>query len=74
MADLLRACDKSVATSQKDVEVKGYIIDNQQKQLDLSAKRISELEGKSGGILDNKTFWFITGMLVTGLTVNWVRR
>lgn len=69
--ELLRACDKALATCEAAGRDKDAIIKTQSELLETQNKQISKLAARP--LTDNPLIWFIGGMLVTGLTVRLVK-
>jgi hypothetical protein len=70
---MLQACDSALNASKAEGAVNERIKAKQTELIDIQAARLVELEQKNNSIVNNPTFWFVTGMLVTGLTVRLVK-
>lgn len=74
LSELLKACDTTVMLCTQTVDTKNEVIAKQGELLDAQAQRITQLEGNEKSILKSPLLWFAAGMLVTGLTVHWVKK
>jgi hypothetical protein len=71
--EMLQSCDRALNASKAESDVDGRIKSKQTELINIQAARLVELEKKDNSIVNNPTFWFVTGMLVTGLTVRLVK-
>lgn len=70
LAETLRACDLSLVATKRVADTQGELLLAQDTMLRNQARELTEQRGK---LLDNPLLWFAAGMLVTGLTVHFVR-
>lgn len=64
--ELYRTCDKTLYSCQQMSKSQSDIIQDQGEQIDLQAKRISELQKNEGGLLGNTLMWTAIG-IATGM-------
>jgi len=70
LIDLLKSCDKALTSCKANTDAKDYLINTQNKHLDLYKQHTTELEQSNGG---GGMFWFVlgalAGTLVTGVII-----
>jgi len=70
---MLRACDSALNASKAESDVDQRIRAKQNELLNIQQDRLIQLEKQNNSITNSPAFWFVTGMLVTGLTVRLVK-
>lgn len=71
--EMLQACDKALGAARAESEVDGRIKAKQSELIKLQDERLLQLNKDTNSIVNSPAFWFVTGMLVTGLTVRLVK-
>lgn len=70
---MLQACDAALNASQAANEVDQRIKAKQNELLKIQDDHLVQLEKQNSSITNSPAFWFVAGMLVTGLTVRLVK-
>jgi ribonuclease HI len=70
---LLQACDRDLNAQKVQVQTDSFVQGKQDELIRAQQTEMVSLKQEANNPFKNPILWFAAGMIVTGLTIHWVR-